>query len=57
MGAMIKIDTPLDGAIFAIGTYILMFVISLFVAGIIWSMTRILRRRRKNETGMAAGKQ
>jgi hypothetical protein len=53
---LIKVDTPLDGAIFAIGTYVLMFLISLFVAGIIWSMTRILSRKRKIEAG-TAGKQ
>lgn len=48
------IDTPMDGLIFALGTYALTLVIGMLVAGMIWLMTRIISRKGAEETPAAA---
>ena len=44
------IDTPMDGMVFALGTYALTLVIGMLVAGMIWLMARIISRKGAQET-------
>ena len=43
------VDTPFKGAIFALLVYILTLVISLFIAGIIYILFRVIHKEKKKE--------